>query len=245
MKNALTKYTTQDIHSLIYVVRGVQVMIDSDLATLYEVETRRLNEQVKRNIERFPEQFMLQLTEDEYEDLKTQIDISPGSEALRSQNATLESGRGKHRKYLPRVFTEQGVAMLSAVLRSDTAVQVSIQIMDAFVKMRQMIGSHRELIGRMDRMELTLANHDKQFEKVFKALEAADLEVRQGVFFDGQTFDAYTLASKLIRSAKKSVYLVDNYIDDSVLLLLAKRKKTILPKRMCGSSSNNSVRTRK
>src|SRR5690606_20348107 len=189
MSKEIAKYSAIDIQSLIYTLRGRQVMLDSDLAEMYGVETKRLNEQVKRNIARFPDSFRFQLTEAEFEELTLKIASSNKSE-LRSQIATLENERGKHRKYLPYVFTEQGVSMLSAVLRSDTAIQVSIHIMNAFVEMRKVIAAHSGLLQRMDRFELKLSAHDKNFEKVFKALEGGKFEIKQGVFFDGQTFDA-------------------------------------------------------
>ncbi|MEW6551096.1 MAG: ORF6N domain-containing protein, partial [Campylobacterota bacterium] len=134
MSNLTTK--TELISNKIYTIRGLQVMLDRDLAELYQVEVKRLNEQVKRNIERFPQSFRFQLTQDEYEHLMSKFDTSSSKESLRSHFATLENGRGKHRKYLPYVFTEQGVSMLSAVLRSDIAIKVSIQIIEAFVNMR-------------------------------------------------------------------------------------------------------------
>jgi len=127
-------------------------MLDRDLEEIYGVENKRLNEQVKRNIERFPEQFRFQLTQEEFERLKSQI-VTPTNDSLRSQIATLETGRGKHRKYLPYVFTEQGVSMLSAVLRSETAIKVSIQIMDAFVGMRKFIANNAAIFQRLDNIE--------------------------------------------------------------------------------------------
>ncbi len=203
-----------EIKKKIYTIRGKQVMLDSDLAKLYGVETKRLLEQVRRNKERFPEEFMFQLTKEEYE-------------SLRSQFATLKSGRGKHKKYLPYVFTEQGVAMLSAVLRSKTAIDVSIRIMNAFVEMRRFIIENAEIFARLDRVEYKLSEHDKNFEKVFKALESKDSIPPQGIFFNGQIFDAYKFVSDLIRSAKKSIIIIDNYIDDTVLTLLIKRKEGV------------------
>jgi phage regulator Rha-like protein len=227
MSKQMQKYGVQDIVNRIFSVRDKQVMLDAHLAEMYDVETRILNQAVKRNLDRFPDTFRFQLTTDEFENLGSQIATSNSDESLRSQFVTLEKGRGKHRKYLPYVFTEQGVAMLSAVLRSDTAVKVSIQIMSAFVEMRKIIGSYSGLLQRMDRFELKQTEHDQNFEKIFKALEGGQIELKQGVFFDGQTFDAYTFTSKLIKSAKKSIQLIDNYVDESVLMLLTKRGKGI------------------
>jgi len=209
------------LKGLIYTIRGVQVMYDSDLAVLYAVEIKRLNEQVKRNRERFPEEFMFQLTDDEFA-------------FLRSQNATLETGRGRHRKYLPYVFTEQGVAMLSAVLRSETAVKISIQIIKAFVAMRKFITTNAQIFHRLDAVEQKQFEHktetDEKFDQIFNAIESKEITPKQGIFFDGQIFDAYKFVSDLIRRAKKSIIIIDNYIDDSVLLLLTKRTKSVTVK---------------
>ena len=233
--NELIKADT--ISGRIYLIRGLQVMLDSDLAELYGVPAKRLNEQVKRNQDRFPLEFRFQLTEDEFANLRSQNATSSlrsqsvtlnGQEGLRSQNATLESGRGKHRKYLPYVFTEQGVAMLSAVLRSETAVAISIQIMQAFVVMRNFIQENALLFKEINQIKtdqvLLRVETDRKFEQVFTALEAGNEPPKQGVFFDGQIFDAYSFVSKLVRKAKPSIELIDNYVDDSVLTLLSKRK---------------------
>jgi hypothetical protein len=203
-----------EIENRIFTIRGVQVMLDSHLAELYMVETGRLNEQVKRNTERFPKEFMFQLTADEYE-------------SLRSQIAILKNTRGQHRKYLPYVFTEQGVAMLSAVLRSDTAVTVSIQIMQAFVQMRKVLTQNAALFQRLDNVERKQLEAEGKFNEIFDALQKQDLDPRQGIFYEGQVFDAYTFVSGLIRKAKSSIILIDNYIDDTVLTLFTKRKKGV------------------
>ena len=201
----------------IYTLRGEPVMIDSDLAEIYAVETRVFNQAVKRNLERFPPEFRFQLTQDEYDaHLRSQIVISS------------EHGG---RRYLPYAFTEQGVAMLSAVLRSDTAVKVSIQIMQAFVSMRRLLAASTPLLDRLDTLEKRqIANEirtDDRFERVFAALEAGNAKPAQGIFFDGQVFDAYVFVNDLLRSAQKSIVLIDNYIDDSVLLQLAKRSQNV------------------
>lgn len=202
----------KEIESRIFVFRDSQVMLDRDLAEMYQVETKVLNQAVKRKIERFPQQFRFQLTEDEKMELVTNCD-------------RLESL--KHSSTNPFAFTEQGVAMLSAVLRSDVAVKVSIQIINAFVEMRKLIANHSGLLQRMDGIERKQLETDQKFEKVFKALESKDLIPTQGVFFDGQVFDAYELASKIIRSAKKNIVLIDNYIDESTLTHLSKKTKTV------------------
>jgi len=209
MDSNLLTIGTKEIVSKIYTIRDKQVMLDSHLAELYDVETKLLNRAAKRNLGRFPNTFRFQLTNDEYLNLRFQFGTS-----------SLEYGG---RRYLPFVFTEQGVAMLSAVLRSDTAVRVSIEIMNAFVEMRKLIGSHSGLLQRLDRVEIKQSEQDHKFEAVFKALESDQQIPKQGIFFEGQIFDAYNFMANIVRSAKESVILLDNYVDDSVLLLLAKR----------------------
>lgn len=214
-----------NIQSRIFTFRDVQVMVDRDLAELYNVETKVLNQAVKRNINRFPEMFRFQLTEVEMKLLRSQIVTDSNEEYLRSQSVTSNKHGG--RRYLPYVFTEQGVAMLSAVLRSDTAVKVSIQIMQAFVEMKRFIAINAGIFQRLDKIEQKQIIADKNFDEIFKALENKNLPPNQHIFFDGQIFDAYTLIADIIRSAKKSIILIDNYIDDSVLKQLAKRKKDV------------------
>jgi len=207
------------IENRIFAIRGMHVMIDSDLADMYQVETKVLNQAVKRNIERFPTNFRFQLTLEETNKLRS-----------RSQIVTLNKSatqRGKNIKYLPYAFTEQGVAMLSAVLRSDIAVVVSIQIINAFVEMRKIIANHRGILQRMEGIERKQLETDHKFEQVFKALESKNDIPAQGVFFDGQIFDAYELASKIIRSAKQSIVLTDNYIDENTLTHLTKKNKPV------------------
>jgi hypothetical protein len=211
----------KQLESRIFTVGGVQVMIDYHLSELYNVETKRINEQVKRNIKRFPESFMFQLSASEWESLQSQIATTEKMSSLRSQIATAK------RRTLPYVFTEQGVAMLSAVLNSDTAINVSVQIMNAFVKMRHILLENSLINHRLDKMELKQLETDQKFEQLFKALEEKSLTPKQGIFFDGQVFDAYELASKIIRSAKHSIVLIDNYIDESSLTVLTKKNKAV------------------
>jgi phage regulator Rha-like protein len=219
------------IKNKIFTIRGLQVMLDKDLAELYEVESKRLSEQVKRNIERFPENFRFQLTAEEYENLRSQIATSSSDDSLRSQFATLNlnlgSKRGKHTKYLPFVFTEQGVSMLSAILKSKVAIEVSIKIINSFVKMRKIISQNSYIFQRLENIETTRIKDkieiDEKFDKIFNALDDKSLKPKQGIFYDGQMYDAYVFVSDLIRSAKHSIVLIDNYCDDSVLTLLSKR----------------------
>jgi len=204
---------TFEIQKKIYTVREEQVMLDSDLAAFYGVETRRLNEQVKRNITRFPEEFMFRLTAGEFENLMSQFAISG-------------SGYGGRRK-LPYAFTEQGVAMLSAVLKSETAVKMSIQIMSAFVSMRKFLVTNAGVFQRLDKLEYKQTETDKKLEQVFNALQSKEAEPKQGIFFDGQIFDAYKFVSGIIRKAEKEIILIDNYIDETVLDLFTRKKKNV------------------
>lgn len=206
---------TMDIQPLIRIIRGQQVMLDRDLAVLYRVETRVLNQAVKRNLERFPEDFMFQLTKEEFENWKSQFVTSK----------SIIMGARK----LPHAFTEQGIAMLSSVLKSKTAVDVNIRIMRAFVSMRRFIAINSQLVQRLETIEyhqLEMKQHqeitDKRIDEVFKRLDA-NIPPMQGVFYDGQVFDAYRFVSDLIRKAKRSIVLIDNYVDETVLTLLDKR----------------------
>ena len=229
-----TEQTTNNqllqIEPLIRIIRGQQVLLDSDLAILYGVETKRLNEQVKRNIERFPDDFMFQLTKVELINLKSQIATSnTENHSLRSQNATIDN-RGRHAKYLPYAFTENGIAMLSSVLRSPIAIQVNIRIMRAFTAMRQFIAANAQIFQRLDVMEqnqLAIVAHqtetDHKLEEVFRRLDSGNVQPHQGIFYDGQIFDAYTFINDRIREASTRIILIDNYIDDSVLTILSKR----------------------
>ena len=209
--NELIKADT--ISGKIYLIRGMQIMLDRDLADLYEVETKALNQAVKRNADRFPSAFMFQLSDREFTDWRSQI-VTSNSDKM-----------GLRRP--PYAFTEQGVAMLSAVLRSKTAVNVSIQIMQAFVAMRRFMQSNMEMLRRMDSLEVRQLHTEKKVDAVLDAISMQDVVPKQGVFFDGQIFDAYTFVSKLVRKAKFSIELIDNYVDDSVLTLLSKRKKGV------------------
>ena len=294
-KNTSLALNTDNIKSKIYTIRGMQVMLDADLAELYNVEPKRLNEQVKRNIERFPENFMFQLTEEEYNSLRSQIVTlnnlksefttqnegnlksqfaTSSVEPLRSQIVTsmykplnpkkMASGaefihptdtlekegygdlksqfttsnrqnlksqivisRWGGRRALPYAFTEQGVAMLSGVLKSETAVRISIQIINAFVVMKKFISSNAQIFQRLDNVERKQIEYDKNFEQVFDAIQGKELKPEKGIFFDGQIFDSYKFVSDIIRTADKSIILVDNYIDDSVLTLFSKRNKNV------------------
>jgi len=208
-----------NMQNKIYTIRGLQVMIDVDLALLYSVETKVLNQAVKRNIERFPESFRFQLTESEYKNCS------------RSQIVTLneasKSKRGQNIKYLPYAFTEQGIAMLSAVLRSETAINTSIQIINAFVEMRKFILNNAQLFQRIETVEHKQIETNKRIDQILNALDSGTTKPKQGIFYNGQIFDAWLLVSDLIKTANQSLVLIDNYVDESVLALLTKRKPNV------------------
>lgn len=207
------------IEKLIYVIRDKQVMIDSDLAMLYQVETGALNRAVKRNIKRFPDDFRFQLTVEEYENLKCQIGIS-------SLNKNGYGGR----RTLPYVFTEQGISMLASVLHSDIAVNVSIGIMRAFVEMRRFIANNALLFERISNVELKQLEYQKQtdekLEQIFEYISEHE-EASQKIFFDGQIYDAFSLIVSLIQKAEKEITLIDGYVDVGTLNLLAKKNEGV------------------
>ena len=210
---------TTPVESRIMSIREKQIMIDRDLAELYGVETKRLNEAVKRNIERFPERFRFQLTKEEMAELVANCD---------------RFNSLKHSTVRSYAFTEQGVAMLSTVLRSETAIRVSIRIMDAFVAMRRFMVTNAEVFQRLSTMEyhqLEMQQHqqetDKRIDEVFRRLDEGNAKPKQGVFYNGQIYDAYTFVSDLIKSAKKRIVLIDNYVDETVLTLLDKRDNNV------------------
>jgi len=211
----ITTTTNIDIKSKIYTIRDKQVMLDRDLAELYGVETKNLNRAVTRNIERFPEKFRFQLTREEYENLRFQF----GTLSLDSENTW-----GKHTKYLPYVFTEQGVSMLSAVLKSKTAIDISIKIIDSFVSMRKFISQNASVFQRLEILEQNQLITNTNYDKIFKAIEEKNPIQSQGIFYNGQIFDAHNFVSELIRKAKNSIVLIDNYVDDSTLLLFSKNQ---------------------
>ena len=195
------------------------MILDRDLAMLYGVETKALNQAVKRNIERFPDDFMFQLTKEE---------------CSRSQIVTLNKGRGQNLKYMPYAFTENGIAMLSSVLKSSAAVEMNIRIMRTFTAMRRFTSLNYQLLQRIElvehqQLEIALRQtvSDRKMEEIFSLIDTQSIPPKEGIFYDGQIFDAYAFASELIRSAKRRIVLIDNYIDESVLLMLAKRNERV------------------
>jgi len=206
--------TNEDIKNLIYTIRGKQVMLDSDVARLFEYATKDLNRNVKNNIERFPEYYCFQLTDEEYKSLRCKI-------------FTLnENGRGQHRKYLPYVFTEYGITMLAGLLKSQVAVNVSIKIVNSFIEMRKFLASNGQVFERLTNMEYKLLEHDKKFDIVFDQLQHEE-NIKQKIFFRGQIYDAYSIIIDIIKKANNKILIMDNYIDDSVLKMLAKKKNNV------------------
>ena len=213
----VVKYDTENIKNLIYTIRGKQVMLDSDVAMLYHCETKYINRVVKRNIERFPEEFCFQLTEKEFQNLRCQFVTS-----------SFEKQNYGGRRYLPYVFTEQGIAMLSALLKSDIAIKVSINIMKAFIEMRKFITNNAQVFERLTNVEYKLVEHDRKFNEVFNELQKNKKEeFNQKIFFEGQIYDAYSLIIDIIKQAKHKILIIDNYIDDSILKILSKKNKNV------------------
>ena len=202
------------IENMIYEIRGKQVMLDSDLAKLYGVVTKRINEAVKNNMLKFPERYSWKLTDNEFNILRSKFSTS-----------SLDINHGG-RRYNPRVFTEQGIAMLSTILKSKTAIEVSIRIMDAFVDMRKFLNENKDIFKRLTTMEYKMLEYDENFEKIFSALEPKKIE-KQKIFFNGEIYDAYSLIIDLIKEAKERIIIIDNYIDKSILDMLVYKKEII------------------
>ncbi len=208
-KKEIVEFDENVIRDRIYSIRGFQVMLDRDLAELYGVDTRVLKQAVKRNADKFPSDFMFSLNNKEISFMVSQ-NVIPSKRSLGGS--------------IPFAFTEHGVAMLSTVLKSSKATKISILIIRAFVTMRRFIQSNARLFSRIDNLELKQSDTDKKIEKILGAMESVDLKPVQGIFFEGQIFDAYNFISDLFRDAEKSILIVDNYIDDSVLIHLTKVK---------------------
>ena len=214
----VTKSETKDIKNLIYTIRGKQVMLDSDVAMLYHYETKKINQAVKRNIERFPERFCFQLKEEELKSMWSQIVTT----------SKLEDNKYRSKKYLPYVFTEQGIAMLSGILKNEIAIKVSISIMDAFTEMRKFIYNNSNIFNLSTRMEHKFIEYDKKFDIVFDELQnRKEKEFKQKIFFNGQIYDAYSVIIDIIKTAKDKILIIDNYIDDSVLKMLSKKNEDV------------------
>ena len=208
--------TNEEIKNLIYTIRGKQVMLDSDVAMLYHYETKNINKAMKRNIERFPEDFCFQLTDKEFENLRFQFG---------TLNRKVNNGEVT-RKYLPYVYTEQGISMLAGVLKNNIAIQVSISIIRAFIEMRKFISANAQVFERLTNVEYKLLEHDKKFDEIFDSLQKEE-NFKQKIFFQGQIYDAYSLIVKIIKRAKNKIVIIDNYIDESILEMLSKKNKNV------------------
>lgn len=232
-----------NIESLIHTIRGQKVMFDSDLAMLYGVETRALNQAVKRNLRRFPDDFMFHVTKEEWnalrsqivtlEDLKSQTIIlnSVGKETnerLTSQNVILKNGRGQHRKFMPYAFTRNGIGMLSSVLRSETAADVNIRIMRAFTAIPEIVNNNVLMMQRILNIEQHQTETDEKVNQIITTIEKRLPEQQpEQVFATGCVWDAWTYVSDLVRSARQRIVLIDNFVDDRVLSLLDKRAEDV------------------
>jgi len=213
-KEDITDYNSENIRSLIYTIRGKQVMLDKDVARLYQCETKYINRVVKRNIERFPEEFCFQLSIEEFQNY---------------------GGR----RYLPYVFTEQGIAMISALIKSDIAIKVSVNIMKAFIEMRKFLSTNGNIFERLTKIEYKMLEYDKKFDLVFNELQKdKNYEFKQKIFFNGQIYDAYSLIINIIKKAKEKVLIIDNYIDDTILEMLVKKNKNVKVTILTSEKSN-------
>ena len=217
----VVKYEPQNITNLIYTIRGKQVMLDSDVANLYHYKTKVLNLTVKRNLERFPEDFCFQLSENELESLRFQFETS------KNNNEIISESRGG-RRYLPYVFTEQGIAMLAGVLKSEIAVKMSINIIKAFIEMRKFIMYNGQVYQEINTIKCKMLEQDKDIQKLFSKFEEnEDIQFKQQIFYEGQIWDSYSLIIDIIRKAKEKILIIDNYIDDSILKMLAKKNENV------------------
>lgn len=205
----------QPIQDKIYTIRGLQVMLDRDLAEIYGVETKRINEAVKNNQDKFQEDFFFELTNDEFNNLRSKVSTANFSKTRAN----------------PKVFTEQGVYMLATILKSKTASQTTVLIIKTFASMRKFLLSNASIFQRLENVEKRQIGFeiktDEKFNKIFDAIEEKGIPQKQHIFYDGQIFDAYVFVADLIKTAKSSIILIDNYVDESTLLLLSKREANV------------------
>jgi len=206
MKNELQIADNQNLQDKIHTIRGLQVMLDRDLAELYAVETKRINEAVKNNQDKFLEDFYFELNDGEFDLLRSKVSTTTFAKTRTN----------------PKVFTEQGIYMLATILKSKVASQVTVSIIRVFASMRQLISQNIVTYERFERIEQRLSLHDKNFDKLFEALEDKTKKPSEGIFYDGQIYDAYAFVNDVLKSAKNEVVLIDNYIDDTVFTLFSK-----------------------
>lgn len=226
-KEDITDYNSEDIRNLIYTIRGKQVMLDYDVAMLYHYDTKNINKAMKRNLDRFPEDFCFQLTKEE----KKQRWFQNGT--------TSENIKFRSEKYLPYAYTEQGIAMLAGVLKNQIAVDVSINIIRTFIEMREFIKNNEEIFNRLIKVEYKMLEYDKKFDLVFNELQKdKESEFKQKIFLDGQIYDAYSLIIDIIKKAKEKILIIDNYIDDRILEMLVKKNKNVKVTILTSEKSN-------
>jgi hypothetical protein len=227
LADLVPKLPAEDIKGLILTIRGRQVLLDSDVARLYGYETKYINQAAKRNEDRFPERYRFQLTLEEAEQISSKSQIvtlnANMEKAMRSQIVTASKRNERH---LPFAYSEHGVSMLAGLLRSPTAVQVSLGIIDAFIEMRQFLNANHDVFAKLVRIDNKLLDHDRKFDEVFDLLQTPDT-VKQSVFYKGQFYDAFKLVIGIIKSAKKSLIIIDNYADDSVLDMLTQKNNGV------------------
>ena len=195
-----------NIKDKIYTIRNLQVMLDRDLAELYGVETKRINEAVKNNQDKFQDDFYFELSDYEFEDLRSKFSTANFSKT----------------RINPKVFTEQGIYMLATILKSKIASQVTVYIIKTFANLRKIISQNISMFERFERVEQRLTIHDKNFDRLFEALEDRSLKAKQGIFYDGQIFDAYVFVNDLLKLATIEIILIDNYIDETVFTIFSK-----------------------
>ena len=212
--NTIIESNTIKIEDLIYKIRGKQVMLSSDVAKLYQVETKRINEVIKRNINRFPETFCFLLTNEEWKNLRSQIATSSVTDIQ------MHGGI----RYLPYVLTEHGIMMLSGLLKSDIAIKVNIQIINAFVEMRKYL-SNNNIENRLYNIETKIIEYDNNFKILF---DKFDSKTNNNIYFEGQTYDSYSLLRDILNSSKNNIIIIDNYIDKAVLDILKETNKKII-----------------
>jgi len=225
--NDLKEISSKNIKNLIYIIRGKQVMLDSDVAMLYHYETKNINKAMKRNKERFPEDFCFRLNKEELEEMWFQ------------NGTTFKNDNMKYRseQYLPYVYTEQGISMLAGILKNNIAVEVSIKIIRAFIEMRKILVSNGQIFERLTNVEYKLLEHDKKFDKIFNEFEHEE-NITYKIFFEGQIWDSYSLIIDLIKKARNRITIIDNYIDDSILKMLSKKNNDVEVIILTSSKSN-------
>ncbi len=226
-----------EIKNLIYTIRGKQVMLDSDVAMLYHTETRIINQAVKRNLERFPEEFCFKITENEIKILEAQFIAKNGMNSSQNVMSSRNLNKNRGKTYLPYLFTEQGIAMLSAVIKNDVAIKVSINIINAFIEMRKFLNNNGQVFERLTTLEYKQIENERNFDKVFNMLQQEE-NIKQKIFFQGQIWDSYSLIIDIIKKANNKITIIDNYVDDSVLKMLTKKNKGVETVILTSNKSN-------